>query len=101
MTLAVSAGNTPFMYYSSGIINTTACNTQVDHAIGIIGYGNDSASASDYWIARNSWGTAWGENGYVRIKIDYSGVNGITNNAGYCNSHTEMYRALVKQLQYY
>ena len=100
MTLAVSANNTPFMYYTTGIINSTACNTAVDHAIGVIGYGTDTVTAQDYWVVRNSWATTWGELGYARIKIDYTGVGGVTNNLGFCNSHTEMYRAVVKQLTY-
>ena len=98
--MAVSAGNTTFQYYKTGIINSTACNTPVDHAIGVIGYGTDVTTAQDYWVVRNQWATSWGESGYARIKIDYSGVGGVTNNNGFCNSHTEMYRAVVKQLTY-
>ena len=84
MTVALSAGNTPFMYYTGGIINSTACNRSVDHAIGILGYGTEGTT--DYWIVRNSWGVGWGEGGYGRIKIDASGPGGATNNYGYCYS---------------
>lgn len=101
MSVALSAGNTPFQYYTGGIISSTACNATVDHAIGVIGYGSDAATGFDYWVFRNQWGASWGEGGYARVKIDYSGPTGTTLGRGYCHSHTEMYRAIVKPVTYY
>ena len=53
----------------------------LDHGVAVVGYGTDPTSG-DYWIVRNSWGSAWGENGYVRLK---RGVNacGVANFASY------------------
>jgi hypothetical protein len=48
-----------FQTYTGGILST--CDTQVDHCVQAIGY------TADYWIVRNSWGTGWGESGYIRI----------------------------------
>jgi len=59
--------------YTGGIINpqTGECSqVQLDHAIAIVGY--DFSGATPYWIVRNSWGEAWGEQGYFRI---IKGVN--------------------------
>jgi cathepsin B len=36
------------------------------HAIELLGWGNENGI--DYWIAKNSWGSGWGMNGYFRIK---------------------------------
>lgn len=37
-----------------------------------VGTGYDSATKLQYIILRNSWGTGWGEAGYMRIKYDPS-----------------------------
>jgi len=67
VSVAVQANQLAFQFYSSGILDGR-CGTTVDHGVLVVGYGTDGADK--YWNVKNSWGTDWGENGYVRICKD-------------------------------
>ncbi|KAI6703621.1 hypothetical protein NL676_012757 [Syzygium grande] len=76
--------NQDLQFYSSGVF-TGKCNTEHDHAVTIVGYGK-SANGMKYWLAKNSWGTGWGEEGYVRIQREVhakEGLCGIATLASY------------------
>ncbi|KFK22654.1 hypothetical protein AALP_AAs45238U000100 [Arabis alpina] len=64
VSVGVDKSSQEFMLYQSGIFNGP-CGTNLDHALVIVGYGNENGQ--DYWIVRNSWGTKWGEAGYAKI----------------------------------
>ena len=57
--------------YEGGIFEDTTGRRVDDHEISVVGWGSENGT--DYWIARNSWGTYWGEKGMFRI------VRGINN----------------------
>lgn len=48
--------------YVSGIITT--CGLNVDHCVQAVGLNTDEG----YWIIRNSWGTEWGNDGYIWVE---------------------------------
>jgi cathepsin L len=56
-----------------------SCGKQVDHCVQAVGV---DASSSGYWKVRNSWGTSWGESGFIRLAY---GANtcAITNDPTY------------------
>merc|ERR1739848_397659 len=52
--------------YSGGIMGAGSCEGGgINHAVLAVGYG--TASGQNYFIIRNSWGTGWGEDGYIRL----------------------------------
>jgi len=67
VSVAIEADQFAFQYYSSGILTGT-CGTNLDHGVLVVGYGTDSGQ--EYWKVKNSWGTDWGEDGYVLICKD-------------------------------
>jgi len=54
-----------FFNYYSGIYKHVAGSYAGGHAVKIVGYGVENGL--NYWIAANSWGTGWGEQGFFRI----------------------------------
>ena len=68
VTAAVAA--TPaFIAYSGGTFDEKS-NTMVNHAIVLVGWDDDRHA----WLLRNSWGTNWGEDGYMWIDYDSNSV---------------------------
>ena len=65
LSIAIEADQQSFQFYSGGIYSDVGCGTKLDHGVNLVGYGSENGK--DYWILRNSWGTTWGENGYMRI----------------------------------
>jgi hypothetical protein len=61
--------NSAFQYYTSGIFNSCS-NSSPNHAVVLVGW-NDTGG---YWILKNSWGTGWGESGYMRITYGCSNI---------------------------
>ena len=62
----INSSPSDFHHYSGGIYSSSACvETTINHAVGVVGYG--SFLWMKYWIVRNSWGTSWGEKGYMRL----------------------------------
>eukprot|EP00794_Sanderia_malayensis_P004559 gene4559-5156_t len=59
-------------FYSNGIYNDKECNGKTDHSILIVGYGEENGRL--YWLVRNSWGTTWGEKGYIKIQNGRCGL---------------------------
>jgi cathepsin L len=70
-SIAVAAGNNFFMHYSGGILNQ--CGTGIDHGVLLVGVFQNSTH--NYWKIKNSWGSSWGENGYIRIDRSVAGGN--------------------------
>jgi len=66
--LSISVDASSWSDYDSGVFD--GCNNQspdIDHAVQLVGYGTDPSNG-DYWLVRNSWGTGYGEAGYIRLK---------------------------------
>ncbi len=57
VVIGVNADN--WSPYSGGIY--TDCSMNIDHAVLLVGY------TDQYWIIKNSWGTGWGDKGFIYV----------------------------------
>jgi len=60
-----------FLSYRSGLYKRVSTTSSGQHALCVVGYDDVQHS----WIARNSWGTGWGETGDVRIAYGQCGID--------------------------
>jgi len=54
-----------FLAYTGGVFAQAAAPGALNHVVSLLGWG--SAGNASYWVGRNSFGTAWGEQGWFRI----------------------------------
>jgi len=54
-----------FMNYKSGVYKHVTGTFQGNHDVKVLGWGTEGRV--NYWLAANSWGPDWGENGFFRI----------------------------------
>ncbi|MGC3995052.1 MAG: C1 family peptidase [Propionicimonas sp.] len=63
-----------YYFYTGGVYSyhkKTAGDVVGGHCVQIVGYDD----AQHCWIAKNSWGTGWGEDGYFRIHYGSAGID--------------------------
>jgi cathepsin L len=80
ISVAIDASQPGFMHYQGGVYRPTAFSG-LDHGVLLVGYGTENGT--DYWLVKNSWGTTWGLNGYVKIARNQNNAAGIASYAVY------------------
>jgi hypothetical protein len=83
VSAALVASSECFEYYHAGVFTCAGCDCggQSDHAIQLAGIGRAAAPNRTwfYWL-RNSWGTTWGEQGYMRFSAELGDLANIHDN---------------------
>ena len=68
VSVAIEADTSVFQFYSSGVMDSTSCGTNLDHGVLVVGWGE--LNGKKYWKVKNSWGSSWGDNGYILLAKD-------------------------------
>jgi KDEL-tailed cysteine endopeptidase len=68
VSVAIQADERPFQLYSGGVFDAP-CGTALDHGVLAVGYGHETVNGTSkpYWLVKNSWGPAWGDNGFIKL----------------------------------
>jgi cathepsin L len=82
ISVNIDSNHPGFQLYKGGVYHQLFCSEiHLDRSLLVVGYGNDTGK--DYWLVKNSWGTTWGEQGYIRMTRNKKNECGIATAASY------------------
>jgi len=74
-----------YKFYSTGVFEPSDCPHKSNHAVLVVGYGITS-DGQKYWLIKNSWGTGWGDDGYMKMARNHDNMCAISNWAFYAEA---------------
>ncbi|NP_001279669.1 cathepsin L1-like precursor [Callorhinchus milii] len=78
ISVAIDAKHISFQFYKSGIYQEPRCQSyNINHAVLVVGY--NSQGGNNYWIVKNSFGSRWGNKGYIWMPKDKNNHCGIAS----------------------
>ena len=73
VSIAIEADHASFQNYAGGVFSAD-CGNQLDHGVLAVGY--DTTGDEPFWIVKNSWGSSWGMEGYIKLSMTAGGETG-------------------------
>merc|ERR1711962_466555 len=84
VSVAIDASCRGFRSYKRGVYSHKGCGAKsgdLNHAVLAVGYGQEGGE--EYWLVKNSWGTRYGDKGYVKVARNKGNMCGIAWRGAY------------------